>query len=187
MFVIFVTFYLIIDIKLESTSLKLYSKDLKVMKIIHDLKNPVQAILSVINDSKLDPNYMRSIANADLEDINEMLDNLKAEFKSRHNMECKEDEREIKTVEFLENISRSHIRLANNGNNTFEIATDDSIPDVIKIKKITVSRICNNLISNSLKHTHCGNVNLVFRVSNDSDFTDKEFRQKGAPYDDKKR
>lgn len=60
---------------------------------MHDLKNPLQAIQSVINDVKLEPEYMRSIANADLEDISEMLENLKIEFKSRHQMVFKEEER----------------------------------------------------------------------------------------------
>lgn len=60
---------------------------------MHDLKNPLQAIQSVINDVKAEPEYMRSIANADLEDISEMLENLKIEFKSRHKMVFKEEER----------------------------------------------------------------------------------------------
>jgi len=143
------------------------------MKVLHDIKNPVQALLSVINDIQLKPEDMRRLANADLEDINEMLENLKTEFKSRHNMDFKEDERLVNTQEFIELISRSHIRLAANGNNSFEIATDDLIPDEIKIRKITVARICNNLISNALKHTNDGKVTVTLKVANIKDLTDK--------------
>lgn len=75
--------YLIIDIQLENAEFNLHQKDLKVMKTLHDLKNPVYSLLTTINDSKLPINELRTIANADLEDISEMLDNLKAEFKSR--------------------------------------------------------------------------------------------------------
>lgn len=61
------------------------------MKILHDLKNPVQALVSIINDSNLDKESIQQGANADLEDINEMLENLRAEFKSRYKMQFKED------------------------------------------------------------------------------------------------
>lgn len=54
-----------------------------MMKVLHDLKNPIIALIATINDISLDVIAMRLIANADLEDIDEMLDNLKTEFKSR--------------------------------------------------------------------------------------------------------
>ena len=50
-----------------------------MMKVLHDLKNPIIALISTINDKSLDIIAMRLIANADLEDIDEMLDNLKTE------------------------------------------------------------------------------------------------------------
>jgi hypothetical protein len=54
-----------------------------MMKVLHDLKNPIIALISTINEKSLDVKAMCIIANADLEDIDEMLDNLKTEFKSK--------------------------------------------------------------------------------------------------------
>jgi len=34
-------------------------KDLKIFKVIHDIKNPVQALVSTINDFKLQVEKMR--------------------------------------------------------------------------------------------------------------------------------
>ena len=83
MFSFFVCMYFIIDLQLQIANKALHLKDLKVMKVLHDIKNPVHALMSIVNDINLDPVKMRSIANADLEDIADMLENLKAEFKSR--------------------------------------------------------------------------------------------------------
>lgn len=98
------------------------------MKTLHDLKNPVQALITIINDKKLDKFAIQSMANADLEDINEMLENLRAEFKSRYKMESREDLRDVDTIDLLENLSRSHIRLAKNGNNNLIIEAESLIP-----------------------------------------------------------
>ena len=99
------------------------------MKILHDIKNPVMALISTINDPSLTREDIQSIANADLEDITDMLDNLRAEFKSRYKMDSKEEAREVNTIEFLENLSRAQVRLAKNGNNDFEIEAEPLVPN----------------------------------------------------------
>ena len=53
------------------------------MKVLHDLKNPIIALISTIYDKSLDIKGMRIITNADLKDIDKMLYNLKTEFKSK--------------------------------------------------------------------------------------------------------
>jgi len=98
------------------------------MKILHDIKNPVLALISTINDTSLTREDIQSIANADLEDINDMLDNLRAEFKSRYKLDSKEEIREINTIEFLEHLSRAQLRLAKNGNNNFVIQAEENVP-----------------------------------------------------------
>ena len=75
--------YILFDIQLQIAVDELRCKDLKVMKILHDIMNPMMALMATINDSSLTKEVIQGIANADLEDINEMLDNLRAEFKSR--------------------------------------------------------------------------------------------------------
>ena len=102
-----------------------------MMKVLHDLKNPIIALIATINDISLDVIAMRLIANADLEDIDEMLDNLKTEFKSRQNLDSKEHKRDVDTIKFLENIARAQIRIAKNGNNNFTINADTNFPIVL--------------------------------------------------------
>ena len=75
--------YILFDIQLQIAVDELRCKDLKVMKILHDIMNPMMGLMATINDSSLTKEVIQGIANADLEDINEMLDNLRAEFKSR--------------------------------------------------------------------------------------------------------
>lgn len=130
------------------------------MKVLHDIKNPIMAIQNTINDMNLDRETMCKIANTDIEDLNDILDNLKAEFKSRHKMNFKEEKRAVKIMDFVENLSRSNLKLAQNGNNTFNINVKPNVPKLVVIPRFTVLRICNNLISNAFKHTQQGNVEV---------------------------
>lgn len=142
------------------------------MKTLHDLKNPVYSLLSIVNDTKLPITELRTSANSELEDISEMLDNLKVEFKSRYQMDYKEEKRDIKITDFLEHLSRAHIRLANNGNNHFSLQAEQNMPKFIRIPKLTVMRVCNNLITNSMKHTKNGTVTVNCRESDIKDLHD---------------
>ena len=107
------------------------NKDLKMMKVLHDLKNPIIALISTIYDKSLDIKGMRIITNADLKDIDKMLYNLKTEFKSKQNLDSKEQKRDVDTIKFLENIDRAQNRIAKNGNNNFTINADTKIPIVL--------------------------------------------------------
>jgi len=67
-----------IDLKLQIADELNKEKDVKVMKIIHDLKNPVTAIMQVLNDkSDTSIENMRKQTNIELEDLIDMLDNLR--------------------------------------------------------------------------------------------------------------
>jgi len=127
-FSVFVILYLLFDIQLQIAIEELKSKDLRMMKVLHDIKNPVSALISIVNDVNLSKEEIQKIANADLEDINDMLDNLRTEFKSRYKLDSKEEIREINTIEFLENLSRSQLRLATNGNNNFIVEAEENVP-----------------------------------------------------------
>jgi len=127
-FSVFVILYLLFDIQLQIAIEELKSKDLRMMKVLHDIKNPVSALISIVNDVNLSIEEIQKIANADLEDINDMLDNLRTEFKSRYKLDSKEEIREINTIEFLENLSRSQLRLATNGNNNFIVEAEENVP-----------------------------------------------------------
>ena len=101
------------------------------MKVLHDLKNPIIALISTIYDKSLDIKGMRIITNADLKDIDKMLYNLKTEFKSKQNLDSKEQKRDVDTIKFLENIARAQNKIAKNGNNNFTINADTNIPSVL--------------------------------------------------------
>lgn len=87
------------------------------MKVIHDLKNPVIAVMQSVNDLDIDLIKLREIVNIELEDLQDMLDNLRAEFKHAYKMNMDELPREVQTKEFLKSLKRTHHRLAKNGKN----------------------------------------------------------------------
>jgi len=60
--------------------------DLRFMKVIHDLKNPIVACRQIVNDKELSLVCIKDMANKELEDLEDMFENLRAAFKSRHNI-----------------------------------------------------------------------------------------------------
>lgn len=65
--------------------------DLRLMKVIHDLMNPVIACKQLINDpDNIDFTKIREIVNQEIEDLEDMLENLRIEYKARHLMDLNE-------------------------------------------------------------------------------------------------
>jgi len=56
-------------------------KDTQVMKVIHDLKNPIMSISQTIFDPDATMSSIIETCTTDLEDLQEMLENMRAEFK----------------------------------------------------------------------------------------------------------
>ena len=76
------------DIRLQiSDEQKNSQKDIKVMKTIHDLKNPILAIQHAVQDTSMNIDQTRALVISETIDLSEMLENLRAEFKCRHGME----------------------------------------------------------------------------------------------------
>lgn len=101
------------------------------MKTIHDLKNPAMAVSQIINEQDNQGVKVRDITkmvNTELEDLTDMLDNLRAEFKQKHGMGINEQPREIKSSDFLRGIRKTHQRLASNGRNKLEITSEEKFP-----------------------------------------------------------
>lgn len=104
------------------------------MKTIHDLKNPAMALAQIINEQENQTktvNEISKLVNTELEDLNDMLDNLRAEFKQKYGMKIDEQPREIKSSEFLRGIRKTHQRLASNGRNKLEISCDEKFPKLL--------------------------------------------------------
>lgn len=138
------------------------------MKIIHDLKNPAIAVMQSVNDTDIDITKLREIVNTELEDLQDMLDNLRAEFKHAYRMNMNESAREVNTKEFLKSLKRTHLRLAKNGKNHFRIESIKGFPVKIHIPRINIKRVANNIISNALKHTHRGKIEVKISIENEN-------------------
>lgn len=87
-------------------------KDIKVMKTIHDLKNPIFAIQHAIQDTDLTVEQKRAIINSETLDLTEMLENLRAEFKCRQDMEFYEKPSLVFSENFIESFLHAHSNLA---------------------------------------------------------------------------
>lgn len=56
-------------------------KDIQVMKVVHDLKNPIISIKQTIIEKNATIENVKNACLSDVEDIEEMLENMRAEFK----------------------------------------------------------------------------------------------------------
>lgn len=143
-------------------------KDVQVMKVVHDLKNPVMSLKQWIKDYELtEPivSFKKNTLN-DIDDIEEMLENMRAEFKFKQGMKFSEIANQINMFEFARSFITTHTQLASDNKNNLKIILSKNLPEVAFIKRSLVKRIINNFISNSLKHTLSGEVQIKFSIEN---------------------
>lgn len=139
-------------------------KDLKVLRSIHDLKNPVNAIQEILNDSTLKYEKAKEVSFVELEDLNDMLDNLRVEFRSQLLLDVNERQRDIVSEEFIYGLKRTHSRQAKNKNNQLRITHESHFPKNLWVQRLNLKRVTNNLISNAIKHTRNGQVDVSIRL-----------------------
>lgn len=68
----------------------------------------------------------------------------------------------INIHEFAKSFINAHTQLASKGMNYFTIKLHKNVPVQALLKRSITKRIINNFISNSLKHTQQGEVNVNF-------------------------
>jgi len=124
-FTIGILVYLFIDIGLQRFDEKNRAKDLKMMKTVHDLKNPIYSISTIVNDDTLSIKEIRVATNSEIEDLQDMLDNLRMEFKLSEGMSIIENLREVNSSEFLRGFRRSMKLLAKNGKNRLTVESHE--------------------------------------------------------------
>jgi len=165
--------YIHIDIQLEKNEKFSKSKDLKLMKVIHDIKSPMLSIKQIINSIEVEngevskkesTNLLKDIdrkdtalesddlfklneklqndlkvaletlndsqrqINFEIEDMEEMIENLKTEFKSKNQMKFKEEVKEVSAQEFLQSMQNSHMKLCDIANNKLTLTIYPKFP-----------------------------------------------------------
>lgn len=83
-------------------------------------------------------------------------------------MQFSEVAKEITFVDFARTFFPTHAQLATNGKNILEIKIKKDMPTTAYLKRSLVKRIANNFISNSLKHTIKGLVQITFSIEKTS-------------------
>lgn len=144
------------------------------MKTVHDLKNPVLSISTIVNDCNMDMKNIRDATNNEIEDLQDMLDNLRMDFKSRMSMSVIEVKREVKSTELLKCLKRSQKLLAKNGKNSLTIESNENFPQKILVQQLNLKRMINNLISNALKHTNKGIITVYADLIQAEDISTKK-------------
>lgn len=150
------------DVSFQISEDQNVKKDVQVMKVVHDFKNPIISIKQSIIDPQATLESIRQNCLHDVDDIEEMLENMRAEFKFKQGMAFSEVANEVKIEEFAKSFIPTHTQLAISGNNNFLIQINKLVPENLHIKRSLIKRIVNNFISNSLKHTLKGDVKLTF-------------------------
>mmetsp|Transcript_14110 Transcript_14110/g.11659 ORF Transcript_14110/g.11659 Transcript_14110/m.11659 type:complete len:215 (-) Transcript_14110:733-1377(-) len=136
------------------------NKDKETMKVIHDLKNPLIALQTILSYGNIDTEIL-NLMNFEINDLKEMLEVLRFEFKSKNGMTLEETKEYKHSIEFVKSIANTHKTLAENGNNALLISLDQ-FPEYMYISVSTIKRIINNFISNALKHTKDGRIKISF-------------------------
>jgi len=80
-------------------------------------------------------------------------------------MKNEEKDKEVSTQDFIQSLANSNLKLANNGKNTIRIQIDKGFPKTIHVQTVTLKRVMNNFITNSLKHTIEGEVVVYMDLS----------------------
>lgn len=154
------------DINFQNSSEQNVKKDVQVMKVVHDLKNPVISLKQWISDYELSEpldSFKKNCLN-DIGDIEEMLENMRAEFKFKQGMKFSEVANQVTMFEFARSFITTHTQLAINNSNNIKIVLSNPLPEKAHIKRSLVKRIVDNFISNALKHTQNGDIQIKFSI-----------------------
>lgn len=109
------------DVSFQISEDQNVKKDVQVMKVVHDFKNPIISIKQSIIDPQATLESIRQNCLHDVDDIEEMLENMRAEFKFKQGMAFSEVANEVKIEEFAKSFIPTHTQLAISGNNNFLI------------------------------------------------------------------
>jgi len=152
------------DVNFQHSCEQNINKDIQVMKVVHDLKNPVLSIKQNLNDEDTTIEIIQESCCADIEEIEEMSDNLRLQFKSQEKMTFNEKQTSVIMLQFAQSLIPTHTQMAISGKNDLVIKLLQHLPITVNIQRSLVKRIVNNFISNSLKHTLNGKITIEFSL-----------------------
>jgi len=148
------------------------------MKIIHDMKNPLLGVkyrIEEISDLTINEyNKLKDYCNGIIEELNdaiEMTDQIRIGFKIKNDMKLEEDKVNVDINKFADGIKFSMMNLCSQTLNKLIIKINKDCIDNIDIQYTLLKRIINNFVSNALKHTYNGCVNVNIKIINLIDIT----------------
>ena len=94
--------------------------------------------------------------------MQELLENLRVEFKSRQLMQVREEPQKVEATSLIQSFLDTHAKLAANGQNSMQLRIRPAFPTNLCIPLTNFKRVLNNLVSNALKHTTKGLVSVSF-------------------------
>jgi len=79
-------------------------------------------------------------------------------------MDVNERVRALESLDFIDGLMRTHSRLAKNLKCNLKICTENDFPARILIQSMNLKRVTNNLITNAIKHTPNGKVDVKIEL-----------------------
>jgi len=98
------------------------------MKVIHDIKNPILAAQAIIDSSNINKDD-KELVNSELNDMLNLLEDLKIEFKYKNGMKFKENKEWKKTKDVVQSLMAANKKMAINGNNALEFSVSKRFPE----------------------------------------------------------
>lgn len=161
--------------KAEELTLSTRYKSEFLANMSHELRTPLNSILLLSrllaenNNKTLNPDeieyasVIRSSGNSLLQLIDEILDLSKIES-GKMQLEYTH----IPVDDILKDLRLLFEPMAKEKNVAFNIYKESGVPEIIETDKLRIEQILRNLISNSLKFTHRGSIDLSVKLSNES-------------------
>jgi signal transduction histidine kinase len=162
--------------KAEELTISTRYKSEFLANMSHELRTPLNSVLLLSrlleenNDGNLNKqqieyaSVIRSSGNGLLELIDEILDLSKIE-----SGKLELDYEKVAVKDILRNMQMLFEPMAKEKGITFMISTDETVPEQIETDQLRLEQILKNLLSNALKFTNKGSIDLNVDLSNEND------------------
>ena len=108
-----------LDIRLQIAEEHKVFLDSKLIKVIHDLQNPIIVINDSLEEDEINFDKAKKIIKSEIIDLQEILDNLRAYFKWKNKSDFNEPFTNCQVGDLVNKIALCHDKVCINGNNNF--------------------------------------------------------------------